>query len=393
MRHDGTNEVVSRLRILQIGTHYPFHIYGDEVFGGVENNLKQCVDVLSSQYQLQAIGYNTRNETRRYERDGVPVIACASLGKFSSQWVSPRFIWEIARAKPDIIHLHAPEVLGMFAVLFFHRRTPLVITHHLDIVRQRFLRLFVRPFYRVVLKRAKVVIVYTKKYAEMSEELIAVSDQVAVVPHGTREDELILLPGEQEAALEEKKELFGSSNVVAFLGRHVGYKGIDYLIEAMVELPEIQLMIGGGGEKTAEWQALSKARGLEARVHFIGNIKTAEARRKFYAMSDLFVLPSLTRSESFGQVLVEAQLSSVPVLTTETGSGNTEIVQDGKTGYVVPPADAFALAKSIKMAFSDDAKRNEMRDNALANAKARYTDRQCGVALLEVFGKVAASTG
>lgn len=381
--------MTSKLRILQIGTHYPYHIYGDEVFGGVENNLKQCVDVLSSRYELQVIGYNTRNETKRYERDGVPVIACASLGKFSSQWVSPRLILEIARAKPDIIHLHTPEVFGMFAVLFFHRQTPLVITHHLDIVRQKFLRVFVRPFYRLLLKRAQAVIVYTKRYAEMSEELSGVSDQVAVVPHGTREDQLTLQDGEREEALSEKRKLFGANKVVAFLGRHVGYKGIDYLIEALVPLPDVQLMIGGGGEKTAEWQALSKDLGIEVRVHFVGNIKTAEARRKFYAMTDLFVLPSLTRSESFGQVLVEAQLSGVPVLTTETGSGNTEIVQDGETGYVVPPANASALTDAIKMAFADDAKRNEMRDNGLANARSRYTDRQCGVALLEVFDKVA----
>jgi rhamnosyl/mannosyltransferase len=259
-------------------------------------------------------------------------------------------------------------------------------------VRQKRLRHFVRPVYRALLRRAVAVIVYTANYANHSEELAAAARPLSIIPHGTNASELAIRPEEVERARDKKIELFGDRPVVAFLGRHVAFKGVDILIRAIKDLPGVALMVGGSGPLTGQWRQLSVDLGLADRVHFLGNVKGAGERRVFFAMTDLFVLPSLSRSESFGQVLVEAQLADTVTITTEIGSGNTDIVRDSDTGFVVPPNDPEALGRCVMAALADPTRLADIRGRARASALANFTAEACGARILALFDQLECGT-
>jgi rhamnosyl/mannosyltransferase len=164
-------------------------------------------------------------------------------------------------------------------------------------------------------------------------------------------------------------------NFVLFVGRLVYYKGLEYLIEAMVSLPELQLVISGRGPLEGRYRALTKKIGLEDRVHFLGLVDDEELQR-LHAASLCFVLPSVFRTEAFGMVLGEAMSYGTPVISTELGTGTSFINQDGKTGFVVPPANAEAIAEKIALLRDDNGLRVELGANAKERVVREFSKEQ-----------------
>jgi glycosyltransferase involved in cell wall biosynthesis len=122
-------------------------------------------------------------------------------------------------------------------------------------------------------------------------------------------------------------------------------KAHEVLLEAAVPIldryPDAEFSIVGGGARYADLATLARRLGVQQRVRFLGH---REDIPSLLGGSDIFVLPS--RSESFPNGLIEAMASGLPVVATSVG-GNTELVQHGENGLLVPPDDAHAIASSI----------------------------------------------
>ncbi|MFQ5945156.1 MAG: glycosyltransferase family 4 protein [Anaerolineae bacterium] len=135
------------------------------------------------------------------------------------------------------------------------------------------------------------------------------------------------------------------ARVVGSIGRFVTYKGYQHLLEAarMVreKLPDVHWVLVGDGELRGELEQLCRHLGLEWTVHFTG---WTDQVAEHLALFDLFILPSL--GESFGRVILEAMAMQKAVVATNTG-GVPEIVLDGETGVLVPPADPAAMAGAV----------------------------------------------
>ena len=129
------------------------------------------------------------------------------------------------------------------------------------------------------------------------------------------------------------------------VGRLVGWKGLDVVIEALAGLPgHVHYLVVGDGPERANLQALAEARGLRARVRFVG----AAAHHELPVLlsnSDLFVQPS-KGEEAFGISVVEAMACGLPVLASANG-GLPEIVLDGLTGRLLPPGDVAAWRAAL----------------------------------------------
>jgi len=124
-------------------------------------------------------------------------------------------------------------------------------------------------------------------------------------------------------------------------------KGLPFLIEAIKiarhSVEDAELAIVGGGALEAELKTYAEKLSLQDVVRFLGAKPNAEAMAEV-AKSAVFVLPSL--GEGLGIVLLEAQALGVPVIGTDIG-GIPDVIEHEKTGLLVPPSDAKAIAAAI----------------------------------------------
>ncbi|MGP6089421.1 glycosyltransferase family 4 protein [Antarctobacter jejuensis] len=150
-----------------------------------------------------------------------------------------------------------------------------------------------------------------------------------------------------------------------FVGRLAAVKGMPVLLEALRDLPgDWHLTVIGDGPDRAALEA--QAQGMP--VEFLGYRSQAEVAEALHA-TDVFVLPSF--AEGVPVVLMEAMASGVPVVTTRI-AGIPELVDEGVSGYLVPPGDAGALRKAIDRALSDRDKRREMGAQGRARVVADF---------------------
>lgn len=132
-------------------------------------------------------------------------------------------------------------------------------------------------------------------------------------------------------------------------------KGLTYALNAVAQIapenPNIFYVIFGEGEERANLQAIIKEHSLEQRVFLLGFVKNAV---QYMPGFDCFLLPSI--KEGLPYVLLEAGLAYRPVIATQTG-GIPEIIEDTKTGLLVSPKDATALARAIMWMISNQSER------------------------------------
>jgi glycosyltransferase involved in cell wall biosynthesis len=137
-------------------------------------------------------------------------------------------------------------------------------------------------------------------------------------------------------------------------------KQLDVLIRAFGAIasrfPDARLIILGEGSLRHELEALIKELSLEGRVALPGYREHAQ---RYMRAFDMTVLPSL--SESFGFVLAESGLASVPVIASDVG-GVPEIITNGQTGVLVPSGDSTALAAAFEKLLSDISLRKRLGD-------------------------------
>lgn len=181
-------------------------------------------------------------------------------------------------------------------------------------------------------------------------------DRVAVIRNGVE-----LIQGKTGDKETTRRELgFNDENLivgmVANFNRPV--KGVSYFIEAMPSIikavPDVRFLILGRGDQEQELLEKTRVLGIEAFVVFGGFRKDIN---RFYEIIDISVLTSL--SEGLSITLLESMSHGLPVVATNVG-GNSELVMDGQTGYLVPPKDTTSIADRIVQLLFDSDLRREM---------------------------------
>ena len=173
--------------------------------------------------------------------------------------------------------------------------------------------------------------------------------------------------------------VLASKPVAVFAGRLVAEKGVDVLLRAFAivtrSLPEARLIIAGDGPKRTELLDLTEELEITARVTFLGHVAKREMDETF-AQAWVQVVPSRW-AEPFGLVAVEAMMRKTAVIASATG-GLCEIVEDGATGFLVPPNDPGKLAEKLTDVLGDRAKAEAMGKSGRKRAETRFSlARQC----------------
>lgn len=172
----------------------------------------------------------------------------------------------------------------------------------------------------------------------------------------------------------------GKGDFALSLGRLVKTKGLDYLVDAMRDVP-YRLVICGKGPEEHRLRKLIERYGLEDRIDMRGYVSEEEKDR---LMGDcrFFVMPSL--HESLGLAAEELMAHGRPIVCSDA-DGLPETVGDG--GYVVPVADSGALAHAMNDLFTDDSKCESLASFAIRRAK--YYDWNIHLPVIEdIYEKV-----
>jgi glycosyltransferase involved in cell wall biosynthesis len=169
---------------------------------------------------------------------------------------------------------------------------------------------------------------------------------------------------------------------VLFVGRLSREKGIGVLIEAAQRLSrETQVLIVGDGPLRERLERL--AQGVQCAVTFEGWIEN-EMLCEYMRRAKVQVVPSL--SEPQGLVVLEAMACGVPVIGTDTG-GIPDMIKHGESGWLVPPNDAEALAKTIKEVLDNDREREKAGRAAHEKAQS-FSTTGFGHKVVELYERI-----
>jgi rhamnosyl/mannosyltransferase len=347
-----------RPRVLHVGKFFAPDV------GGIETYLASLCRALARDWDVRIL-VATRGRRRIEEAiDGLPVVRVPARVWLSSAPLCPGLAREIARAQPDLVHLHLPHPGGLVGLLASGCRAPLVVTWHSDVVRQRVRALPFRPLERAVLRRAGIVIATGAENA--SPALRAVGAKVAIVPFGIDLDRFERVDADAVARLRAR---FGSRLVLA-VGRLVYYKGFDVLVDAMARV-DGTLVIVGSGPLHERLERRARQAGLAGRVHFAGRVPDDELAA-FYHAAQVVVLPSVAPTEAFGIVQLEAMACGTPVVNTALPTSAPRVSLDGVTGLTVPPGDPGALASAIARLLDDEALRARLGEAGRRRVRERF---------------------
>lgn len=354
---------MSRLKILHAAKFYP------PVRGGMETVVGDLCDGTAADWDVRVVAANDAADTV-VERCGlVEVARVATYGTVASVPICPSFPLQVWDRPADCVVLHEPNPIAGLSLLVRTPSTRLVVWHHSDLLRPWWAPHTYGRVQRALYRRAECVIVSSPNLAEHST-LVQQARRVVVIPFGIALERYRRTSESQRALVERVRTAWPGPRVL-FVGRFVYYKGVDVLIDAMARVRGTLLLIGDGPLEP-ELRRRVAAQGLQERVVFLGRVSENELPA-YYQAADVFVLPSVAKTEAFGVVQVEAMAAGVPVVSTQLPTGVPWVNQDGVTGLVVPPGDPAPLAEAIGRLLADEGLRKRLGHNASERADRLFS--------------------
>ena len=368
-------------KILHISKYYyPY-------YGGIEDVAQTIVRELKPFHTQKIICFNDRNITETDIVEDVEVYRVATVGTFFSQPIPKGYHTALKRLikefKPDYIHLHMPNpVVTLFLLNMDLSGIKLYIHWHADISGQKLLYSLYKDYEKKLLLRADKIIATSQIYLEHSEPLRNFLYKSVIVPNTINEQKF---PDKADDAdkIEQIRKLYGNKKILFFVGRHVPYKGIEYLIECEKFVDDdCVFVVAGKGPLT---KRLKTQAAHSDRIKFIGKISDEELRLYLKA-SYLFLFPSINRSEAFGVALAEALYCGLPAVSFYIeGSGVTWVNKNNYSGVVVKNFDKQAFARTINELLKKEDLRAELSRNAKSWVSENFLTDKAFVALHEIY--------
>jgi glycosyltransferase involved in cell wall biosynthesis len=261
----------------------------------------------------------------------------------------------------DVVHLHYPFIFGseltLLGRLRRRRREQALLVHYKNRLVGRGLRgvlfgAYERTVAPALIRAADRVCVLSPDHANSVPYLRRAGERTpekfVEMPNGV--DTQLFAPGGDEDGVRERLGIPAEATLAAFvatLDRAHHFKRLDLAIDAVARLGEerVHLVVAGGGELLDGFRALARETGAAERVHFLRGVPHAELPAVLRA-ADLFVLTT-EPPESFGIVLIEAMATGLPVVATDY-PGVRAVVDEGRTGFVVPRDNPDAVAGAIR---------------------------------------------
>jgi len=294
---------------------------------------------------------------------------------------------EIVRQRqPDLVITHSVKSHFLMWRSRLWKQCPWIAFHHGYTTTDRKMRVYNR-FDRWSLPKADLVITVCNAFA------LELSNVARVAPERIRVRHNSIRPVSEPAAedvraLRERLGIVENEAVILSVGRLSKEKAHADLVKAFKQLcttnPDLncKLVIVGDGPEREPLESASAQSGLSQRIIFAGQVTDV---RPFYAMSDVFVLPSLT--EGSPNVLLEAMAAQVPIVATAVG-GVPEIVENEESALLVPATDPATLAAAIARLLADAELGRRLTRNAAEIVSKNHSPEEYVRSLIAIYDEV-----
>ena len=315
--------------------------------GGAERMVSTLAAALNQgQFRTIVVLFRSGWLQAECEARGVRTCVMPLGGPFNLQWF--RACLRLLR-KEQVALIHAHEFSAILCgwVVAMLAGVPLVATVHGKNYFWEKLRR--RVTYRLVSRQGTIVAV-SKDLKQFICDRVGVQEQrVEVIYNGVAPAQMIT--NEEVQKCKAELGVSGRYPVLGVVGSLYPVKGHRFLLEAMPEIlrrwPTAQLLVIGRGELDVVLKEQVEQLAIGDNVQFLGMRQDVP---RLLSLMDVFVLPSL--SEGLSIALLEAMASGKPVVATRVG-GNPELIDHGKTGFLVQPEDARDLATNLLKLLSD----------------------------------------
>lgn len=276
----------------------------------------------------------------------------------------------------DLVHVHLWNP-GACRYAFWaakHARIPIVTTEHDPFALSGFKDKIKRS---CLAKTDHIIAISLDNFGQLSEYGEVPKNRLHIVHNGIELDRYF--DNHDKASLNVQK----GDLVITCIAELHERKGQKYLIEAFkklqTDIPALHLVLVGTGPNEKELKSKYKD---VTNLHFLG---WREDIPQILRASDVFVLPSLR--EAFGLVVVEAMASEVAVVATDNG-GTKDIIEDGKSGYLVPPANSERIEKAIRALLSNPNQKRDIEKAALERVQKHFSAEAMAKKTAEVYEKL-----
>ena len=304
------------------------------------------------------------------------------VSNFEIQYLAPLFRYGNAALCPsimnqlsgfDVVELHYPG-FGLAEFVWWAKvlkrfSGKLILRYQMDVVGKGWLGKFFRWHTKYILPKildaADKILVTSADYAEHS----VIKDyyqhwwqRFTVLPLGV--DLEMFCPRPKSEELLKKHALSQDDKIllmVCGLDKAHYFKGVDIALEAVKSIHDknIKLLVVGDGELRFELENMAVNMGLVEEVRFIGRALRGELPL-YYNLADLFLLPSIDKSEAFGLVVLEAMASGKPAVVSNLAGVRT-LTNNQEFGFVAQVMNPVDLAEKIKTALNYGFDEREIR--------------------------------
>jgi glycosyltransferase involved in cell wall biosynthesis len=365
------------------------HVVTSTQTGGAENHLLALATALLKEGWISEVAYLKGREdlNQEFVDRGIPVHALQLRPWFDTAALR-RLIRLLRDRRPDIIHAHLfpAEVYATAGEILSGACATLVCTKHND---DDFLK---RPHFkllhRLISYRAARTIAISEHVRQYTLAIGTADPSRLVTIHYGHDG------GHSAGKPPGLRKEFGIGNgtfLIGSVGRLAPQKGQRYLLEAIQKMAaageDAALVLVGEGPLLGSLKAQVAASGLERRVFFAGFRPEV---RDLMPEFDVFALPSLW--EGFGLVLLEAMAAGRAIVASRV-SAIPEVVEDGVTGFLVPPGDSDALAEALVTLRRDGVKRERLGIAGAERLRRQFTLERMVERTIEVYRAVLDESG
>lgn len=343
-----------RRKIVMIGPVYPYR-------GGISHYTGLMYRELAKHFEVEMISYKMQyprllfhKEQRDYSNDSFRIEEAAYLLHTANPFNIIRTARYIRRQKPDMVVIQwwHPYFAPCYCLLlrFMGKQNVTFVCHnvfpHERFPMDRFLT-------RMALTHGSHYVVHAGEEAVELRKIKKNPDYV-VTPHPTYN--AFRFEGMSKAQARERLQILAEDRILLFFGYVRDYKGLKYLLRAMPEIcrgdEKVRLwIVGEFGADREDYRKLICELGIEDRIRVVDSYTPDREVEQYFAAADLVVLPYTSATQS-GIVQIAYGFMK-PVIVTDVG-GLPDVVEDGRTGYVVPPESPGAIAAAVLRFFREE---------------------------------------